>query len=49
MHNLLDNQRLIENNQHLITTKQNYLQLSIIIFSSTIQISNFYILLFIFN
>jgi len=50
MHKLLDNQRLIENHQHLITSKKNHLQLIKIIIRSTIQISNIFIIFkFIFN
>jgi len=50
MHQLLDNQHLIENHQHLITIKQNRLQLIRIIIRSTIQISSLSkIFKFIFN
>jgi len=40
MHQLLDNQHLIENHQYLITIKQNRLQLIKIVIRSTIQISS---------
>jgi len=48
MHKILHNQHLIETHQHLISMKQNHLQLIRIIVRSTIQISNLSIIFLIY-